>query len=65
MKKRKRHNYRWDKERVKFYDDKSIIKKMFLDDEYCNSVPEEPRKVKTTNFYDNYAIKLPIEPMET
>jgi len=41
MKKRKRHNYEVDKDRLKLYSNKSIIKKMFLDDEYIEEDDEE------------------------
>ncbi len=62
MKKRKRHNYAWDKERLDKlnYSKGSIIRKLFEDDEYID-VGDEPCKIKTTNFYSNYTINLPTE----
>ena len=62
MKKRIRHNYKWDKERLDNlnYDKKNIITKSFLAEEFPNDEPLEAVKNKTAGFYVNYHIDLPI-----
>jgi hypothetical protein len=62
MIKRKRHNYKWDKDRLRKlnYKFSNIITKEFLSDEYVNDEPIDTILNASYNFYANYPIWLPI-----